>query len=84
MSPVSKKRKKPIKKKPLKAGGKEMIKYICLQCNIEEDIPKEVVDYCDIMDDGDISVPPRFSCQVCGGEMRPKEYIGVHGIKYGL
>jgi hypothetical protein len=84
MSPVSRKRKKPIKKKPPKAGSKELIRYICLQCNIEEDIPKEVVDYCDMMDDGDVSVPPRFSCKACGGEMRPKEYLGVHGIKYEL
>jgi len=53
-----------------------------LQCNVEEDIPREVVEYCDAMDDGDIDVPPRFSCENCGGEMIPKKYKGVHGIQY--
>jgi hypothetical protein len=55
-----------------------------LQCNIEEDIPKKVVKYFDIFDDGDPTVPPRFSCEVCGGEMRPVSYNGVHGQKYDL
>jgi len=58
------------------------VRFICLQCNIEEDIPKEVVEYCDAMDDGDTTVPPRFSCENCGGEMIPKKYKGVHGIQY--
>ncbi len=59
-----------------------MVRFVCLQCNVEEDIPKEVVEYCDVMDDGDISIPPRFSCEKCGGEMIPKKYKGVHGIQY--
>ena len=58
------------------------VRFICLQCNIEEDIPEEVVEYCDAMDDGDLEVPPRFSCEKCGGEMVPKKYKGVHGIQY--
>jgi hypothetical protein len=49
---------------------------------VEEDIPREVVEYCDSMDDGDTDVPPRFSCENCGGEMIPKKYKGVHGIQY--
>lgn len=53
-----------------------------MQCNIEEDIPRETVEYCDAMDDGDIEVPPRFTCENCGGEMIPKKYKGVHGIQY--
>ena len=40
-------------------SSKSMVRFICLQCNIEEDIPEEVVQYCDAMDDGDIEVPPR-------------------------
>ena len=59
-----------------------MIKYVCMQCKIEEDIPKSVVEYFDVIDDGDTSVPPSFSCQSCGGEMVPKKYLGVHGILY--
>ena len=62
-------------------GGKA-VRYVCLQCNIEEDIPEKVVKYFDVMDDGDTSVPPRFSCEACGGEMRPINYTGVHGQTY--
>jgi len=58
------------------------VRFICLQCRIEEDIPEEVVEYCDVMDDGDIEVPPRFSCVNCNGEMVPKKYKGIHGIQY--
>ncbi len=63
-------------------SSKSTVKFICLQCNVEEDIPKEVVEYCDMMDDGDLGVPPRFSCENCGGEMIPQRYKGVHGIHY--
>ena len=63
-------------------SSKSTVRFICLQCNIEEDIPQEVVEYCDAMDDGDVAVPPRFSCENCGGEMIPKKYKGVHGINY--
>ena len=58
------------------------VRFVCLQCNVEEDIPEEVVEYCDAMDDGDLEVPPRFSCEKCGGEMVPKKYKGIHGIQY--
>ena len=83
MSPVSKKRNNPKKKNPHKAGGKA-IRFVCLQCEIEEDIPQKVLRYFDIMDGGDSSVPPRFSCKACGGEMRPANYKGVHGQTYTL
>lgn len=63
-------------------NNKSTVRFICLQCSIEEEIPQEVVEYCDAMDDGDIGVPPRFSCENCGGEMIPKKYKGVHGIQY--
>ena len=58
------------------------VRFVCLQCNVEEDIPEEVAEYCDAMDDGDLEVPPRFSCEKCGGEMVPKKYKGIHGIQY--
>ena len=44
---------------------KSTVKFVCLECKIEEDIPAEIVEYCDVMDDGDITVPPRFSCENC-------------------
>lgn len=64
-------------------GGKT-IRFVCLQCKVEEDIPSGVVNYFDIMDGGDPTVPPRFSCEVCGGEMVPINYKGLHGIEYKL
>ena len=64
------------------SSSKSTVRFVCLQCNVEEDIPEEVVEYCDAMDDGDIEIPPRFSCENCGGEMIPKKYKGVHGIQY--
>ena len=48
-------------------SNKLTIKYICLQCKMEEEIPKSVVDNFDAMDDGDLSVPPRFTCNKCHG-----------------
>ena len=63
-------------------SSQSKVRFICLQCNVEEDIPEEEVEYCDAMDDGDLEVPPRFSCEKCGGEMVPKNYKGVHGIQY--
>ena len=55
---------------------------ICTSCGIKENIPKEVVEYFDEMDQSNINEPPCFSCEKCGGIMRPKEYTGVYGIKY--
>ena len=46
--------------------------------------PLSVVQDFDAMDDGDLSVPPMFSCQECGGEMYPEYYKGVHGNEYRL
>ena len=45
-------------------------------------IPKEVVEYFDEMDQSNVNEPPCFSCEKCGGIMRPKKYTGVYGIKY--
>ncbi|MBM4137525.1 MAG: hypothetical protein FJ241_11950 [Nitrospira sp.] len=47
------------------------VSYICSQCNTKEDIPADVVNLFDILDPGDPSVPPRFSCEKCGGIMLP-------------
>lgn len=74
-----------IKKKKQQEKLKKMqdtIEYKCMDCGKNEEIPEDVVEYFDIIDDGDISEPPRFSCEECGGEMRPIKYTGVHGIHY--
>lgn len=85
MSPTSKKRKpKGKKKNPRSVSRSETIKYICLNCKVEENIPADVVEYFDAMDDGDTSVPPRFSCEICGGDMYPEDYKGIHGEHYKI
>jgi hypothetical protein len=59
--------------------------FRCVKCNFEEQIPKEVVDYFDIMDGGDPSFPPRFDCQACNsGKMQPVHYVNHDGIVYKL
>jgi hypothetical protein len=49
-----------------------------------EEIPLSVVQDFDAMDDGDLSVPPKFACQECGGEMYPEYYKGIHGDVYKI
>ena len=60
----------------------EEILYVCMQCKCQENIPKEVVEYFDAMDQSNIDEPPCFSCEKCGGIMRPKEYRGCYGKTY--
>jgi hypothetical protein len=38
------------------------------------------------MDEGDLAVPPQFSCEKCGGEMYPEYYEGegVYGQVYRI
>jgi hypothetical protein len=64
--------------------SKESINYICLQCEEEEVIPLKVVQDFDRMDEGDPTVPPKFACEACGGEMYPEYYKGLKGIEYKI
>lgn len=64
--------------------SKESINYICLQCEEEEAIPLKVVQDFDRMDKGDPTVPPKFSCEECGGEMYPEYYKGLKGREYRI
>ena len=61
-----------------------LVQFRCTPCHFEESIPKEVVDYFDIMDGGDPSVPPRFDCQACHGLMLPVHYVNHDGVVYRL
>ena len=68
-------------------GSEQMILFRCTTCNFEELIPKSVVDFFDVMDGGDSSVPPRFDCanhSCASGKMQPVLYFGHHGITYSL
>lgn len=58
------------------------ILYICTVCGEKENIPKDVVEYFDEMDQSNIDEPPCFSCEKCGGIMRPIKYDGVYGKMY--
>lgn len=61
--------------------SKEIL-YICTVCGINENIPKEVVEYFDEMDQSNIDEPPCFSCEKCEGIMRPQKYKGIYGKIY--
>ena len=61
---------------------RQNVNYVCLVCKEEELIPLGVVQDFDRMDGGDPSVPPKFACAHCGGEMYPEYYKGVHGYEY--
>ncbi|GIO14530.1 hypothetical protein J19TS2_40850 [Cohnella xylanilytica] len=86
MSLVSRKRKAAKRKKKQQSGlhNKAKVKYICLQCDITEEIPLSVVRDFDAMDDGDPTVPPKFRCEECGGAMYPEYYKGLHGYEYRI
>lgn len=58
------------------------VSYICRQCRAVEEIPLEVVEQFDWLDGGDPHDPPRFSCQVCQGEMIPEYFRGATGVLY--
>lgn len=62
--------------------SKKSVRFKCPKCGSEENIPKDVVDYFDIMDGGDPLVPPRFDCQRCDGLMEPVYYVNHDGIVY--
>jgi hypothetical protein len=72
-------------KRKHKNEGTETILFRCLSCKSEEFIPKDVVDFFDIMDGGDPAFPPRFDCHACTfGKMQPVHYVGHDGIVYKL
>jgi len=71
-------------KRKAKIAESTHVRYRCLGCGAEEDIPRDVVEMMDIQDGGDLSVPPRFSCEMCPEQMEPVNYKSVHGIIYKL
>lgn len=67
-----------------KRMNNQTVRFRCLQCGIEEEIPKEIVQMLDLEDGGDLSVPPRFECEECDGLMEPIHYVSVHGVTYDI
>jgi len=45
----------------------DKVKYKCLECGIEEDIPKSAIEIIDIFDEG-VGMPD-FKCKKCNGIM---------------
>ena len=78
---MQKKKKRPGNPTPPRPST---ITYRCLRCEIEEEIPYQVVREMDKQDMGDPSVPPQFACEACGGAMYPRYYKGVHGFEYRI
>lgn len=58
------------------------IKFKCRKCNMEEEIPAEIVDMLEQSDNGNLRYPPKFRCEKCPGQMEPVDYISKRGIHY--
>lgn len=67
-----------------KRMNNQTVRFRCLECGIEEEIPKDIVQMLDLEDGGDLSVPPRFECEECDGLMEPIHYVSVHGVTYDI
>lgn len=78
----SKKAKEAVRKKRLQ---KSSIKYKCLECGTEEDIPRSAIEMIDIFDEG--LGEPEFECKKCNGIMetvekakiKPEQMIHIKG-----
>lgn len=83
--PKDKIREKIKKEKNMqKRMNNQTVRFRCLECGIEEEIPKDIVQMLDLEDGGDLSVPPRFECEECDGLMEPIHYVSVHGVTYDI
>ena len=61
------------------------VRFRCLKCKVEEDVPENIVEMMDNFDGGDLSVPPRFNCEICtGGIMEPIDYKTKDGRHYKI
>lgn len=47
------------------------VRYKCMECGIEEDVPRSAIEIMDIIDEG--LGMPEFSCKVCKGIMEAIE-----------
>jgi transcription initiation factor IIE alpha subunit len=69
-------------KKNKKQIESSTVTYICPSCKTKEEIPRDVVNYFDIMDGGNPLYPPKFDCEKCNGKMTPIYYVNHDGIVY--
>lgn len=72
---MSKKKKNRSGKAAVEARKRKIdnntVRYKCLECGMEEDVPRDAIELIDIFDDGDGA--PEFDCKSCNGVMLPKE-----------
>ncbi|MCX7950033.1 MAG: hypothetical protein N2509_07965 [Treponemataceae bacterium] len=62
----------------------DTVRYKCMECGIEEDIPRSAIEIIDIFDEG--MGMPEFSCKVCKGTMEAiedKEVETIHIVSTG-
>jgi hypothetical protein len=53
---------------------KYAVLFVCNTCNFEEFIPKDVIEFFDVVDPDIQGAPPTFQCQQCVGIMFPADY----------
>lgn len=62
----------------------DAVRYKCVECGIEEDVPRSAIGIIDIFDEG--MGMPEFSCKVCKGNMEAvedKEVETIHIVLTG-
>ena len=53
---------------------KQSVLFVCNNCNFEEYIPKDVIDFFDVVDPDIQGAPATFQCQHCIGIMFPDDF----------
>ena len=59
------------KSKGRRKAGEDSCLYQCELCGIQEEIPKDVLEYFDAIDPGLPGQPATFACRSCSGIMYP-------------
>ena len=56
---------------------KQSVLFMCNNCNFEEYIPKDVIEFFDVVDPDFHGAPTTFQCQQCIGIMFPADYNSI-------
>lgn len=49
--------------------------YQCELCNVQEEIPVDVLEFFDVVDPGEPGAPATFQCERCPGIMYPVSWL---------
>ncbi|HDR3889677.1 TPA: hypothetical protein QCO65_004152 [Bacillus cereus] len=66
-----------VRKKSYRCKGRFCITPSVGKCDETENIPYSVVRGFDVINIGDWTIPPIFSCEQYSGDMYPEDYTGV-------